>query len=182
MSATSSGVWEQVLLNEELTPVVPATYRTGADPALFTRIDDHTFQLTFTQPNPLFDRILGSRPDFSMRPPQYLSQFHAGFADKNRLDTMTREAGFENWFQLFQDRANPHANPEMPTIYGWQIQNTLTEPLELVLNTSVNNPEQGEMAMRPLTSCRHLRGPGVLSTGGRKAYSNRGHYRSPDIR
>ena len=53
-------------------------------------------------------------------PKHYLSQFHPRYVDREELDRMVKEAGFETWKQLFSSK-NSHdwgqsTNPERPTL------------------------------------------------------------------
>ena len=114
--------YEDILLNEELTPTVPRWMR---DPlgelVVLEKVDDYTIR--FVSPNPygLFIQILagpsgGGLTDY---PRHYLEQFHPKYADADELAQAVKDASFENWTQLFGQKRN-WQNPEQPHIWAWQ--------------------------------------------------------------
>jgi peptide/nickel transport system substrate-binding protein len=50
-----------------------------------------------------------------------MSQFHVNYADADELAQMVKDAGFEQWFQLFGARPNRQRNPDYPTLSPWVI-------------------------------------------------------------
>lgn len=114
-------VYEDILLNEELTPSFPSWMRDPlGQPGTIEKIDDHTFKFVFQNSFGLFLQILAgpSAGWVTDRPKHYLSQFHPNYVDEAELSQMTADANFENWFQLFGAR-NDWQNPEKPHIWPW---------------------------------------------------------------
>lgn len=123
--------YNDIAMNEEVSPTPPGIITAGEDVAVFEAMDDYTFTVTFAEPNGLFLSNLAFvfGGDFGMSPAHYLQQFHADYADADELQALVDEAGLEDWVQLFQDRATivsgtgVATNPDLPTLRAW----TLTE-------------------------------------------------------
>ena len=113
---------DDVMLNEELTPVPPGTFTMFGEPAEFTRIDDWTFEIAFPEPNPRFLYRLGAMQfDHFMwaTPKHYMRQFHADYVSEEELDAKVRQAGLDSWVVLFRQKISPWDNPEVPMISPW---------------------------------------------------------------
>lgn len=117
--------YNAIAMNTDISPSPPNIIMAGDEPAVFEAIDDHTFSVTFAQPNGLFlpnlAFVFGG--DIGKAPAHYLSQFHADYADADTLAAMVEEAGFEDWPQLFSARidASVATNPDMPTLRAWKL-------------------------------------------------------------
>jgi peptide/nickel transport system substrate-binding protein len=113
--------YEDILLNPDLTPSFPNWMKdpTG-QPGAIEKIDDRTFKFVFQDSFGLFIQILAgpSALNFTDYPKHYLTQFHPTYADAAELDTMTKDASFENWWELFNNKRN-WQNPEQPHIWPW---------------------------------------------------------------
>ncbi len=67
--------YEDIILNEELTPVVPSYLRPGDEIAVFRKVSDTVFEVEFAVANPMFveERLV----EFDIHAPKhYLKQFH----------------------------------------------------------------------------------------------------------
>lgn len=106
--------YEDVLLNEEITPVFPTWLRTGnqggATPMTIEIIDDYTFKILFDGPYGSFPAQLAiagwhSYAEF-LRPKHYLSQFHITYTSLDDLKPLMEAESIEEdqWFNLFNDR------------------------------------------------------------------------------
>ena len=106
--------YEDVLLNEKLTPSFPNWLRdSGAAagaPMTFEVIDDHTFRISFTQP---YGRFLvqlaidGWRGyEELIKPKHYLKQFHADYTPLAELEDMIKERSLAagEWWNLFHSK------------------------------------------------------------------------------
>jgi peptide/nickel transport system substrate-binding protein len=106
--------YEDVYLNEELTPFFPAKYRTAGDPSgepmNLEIVDDYTFRITFEQPYGGFlmrIAIQGWEGYSSLiKPEHFLRDFHKDYADETTLANAVEEAGYEEgeWFNLFHEK------------------------------------------------------------------------------
>lgn len=112
--------YEDVLQNEELTPVVPRDFKRRGRVMGLEKIDPYTVRFTFLAPNGLFLKKLASGRGYEMLryPGHYLKQFHPRYAALATLEAMTEAAGFELWKQLFEDMRD-WRNPEIPRLWPW---------------------------------------------------------------
>ncbi len=118
--------YENVLLNEELVPSVPAYLSPGGEVAQLDVIDETTFKLTFAQPHPLF--LLGVTEGSGMivnvgferwavQPRHYMEQFLPG---AEGLDAKIEAAGVASWPELFRLETDPNtASVGRPYMYAW---------------------------------------------------------------
>ena len=109
--------WEDIELNEELTPAVHGEWAVGGEPMTIEVIDDFTLQLQFSQPNGLAVRMLAfhgcqwplnfERFGF-FAPKHYLSQFHPTY-NPDVTD-----------YTAFNEMADD-LNPERPGLSAWTV-------------------------------------------------------------
>jgi peptide/nickel transport system substrate-binding protein len=103
--------YEDVLMNEKITPVFPNWLRTGntaaGSPGVVKIIDDYTFTVTFDGPYGAFPAetaIAGWRGYGGLiRPKHYLTQFHEKYADPAELKQKLVDASIpeDQWQNLF---------------------------------------------------------------------------------
>ena len=111
-------VYNDILLNTDLTPSYPSWMKDPkGEPCVMEKIDDYTIKFSFKNPYGLFVQMLaGPSADWlTDRPKAYLSQFHPNYVEQAKIDEMTKAANFEQWIQLFGQKAN-WQNPEQPHI------------------------------------------------------------------
>ncbi len=128
--------WEDVLLNDELTPIFPLWLRSGykADgkPAELDIIDEYTFRISFDEPYGTFPAMLAISQWRNYAelivPAHYAKRFHAKYTPLEELEPLIKEAGFleGEWWNLFGARVLRHAgsvpNPTFigcPTLNPW---------------------------------------------------------------
>ena len=122
--------YESVILNEDLTPSVPAWIRNrDGSPVTVERIDDYTVRYSFDFPNTLFltemtFRDEGDRTLAAFLPGHYLQQFHPDHVSEAELQSELRAAGLTDWTQLFMARAVSADNPDRPTMAAWVPHNS----------------------------------------------------------
>ncbi len=119
--------YENILLNEELTPSVPL-WMVNQDGSVATveKLDDYTVQWTFKQPNTAFLLDLANKDgadksihNLAFAPAHYLKQFHPAFTDQADLDAKVKERGFDTWTELFAVEALPHLSGKRPSTAAW---------------------------------------------------------------
>ena len=126
-------VWqyENVILNEDLTPSAPIFLRIGSETGSIERVDDTTVKFVFPQPNFLFSEIVaqadeacyGSSRNVPWAPAHYMQQFHIDFnADAS---TIAEDAGFDDWVEYYNDRTQYNLNVDKPSIAPWKFTNPL---------------------------------------------------------
>jgi peptide/nickel transport system substrate-binding protein len=117
--------YKDVLLNKDLTPVVPSWIRnTDGTPALVEKVDAYAVRFTYKEPATLFLTALanqdgGDRTYAAFLPAHYLKKFHPSYAKKEDVDKAAQAAGFKTWTELFAAKNAPPENPERPTMAAW---------------------------------------------------------------
>lgn len=124
--------YEDVLLNTEITPTVPIWFVSGGKPGVLEVVDMYTFKVKFETPFTLFPMMVAKNGVAGLAfplPQHYLKQFHIKYTSEENLMKMAKEAGVENWFQLFQLKGSGPvgtpgtqasiANPDLPVVYPW---------------------------------------------------------------
>ena len=115
--------YEDILKNEELTPVVPRDFRRGGEVVALEKLDDYTIRFRFKEPHGLFLQMMASGLSYVpvRYPAHYLKHFHARYVPKEKLEAQAREHGFQLWFQLFFDRMD-WRNPQCPRLWPWIVK------------------------------------------------------------
>ncbi|MDP6565516.1 MAG: ABC transporter substrate-binding protein [Alphaproteobacteria bacterium] len=118
--------WRWMANDEKLSPKGPPTAMLvdGEAPS-FEIIDDHTVRYGWSRPNPfLLPRLAGASPMFIYRPAHYLAQFHARFADPQRLRQAVAEARVSDWAVIHHRRDAMYlsTNPALPTLQPWMVR------------------------------------------------------------
>jgi len=133
-------VWEDVYLNKELTPVIPARFRPGGKVAEFVKIDDYTFQIKYAVPYPrIIDQFSrGTYSDYGRiyLPKHFLKKYHIKYNPK--ANELAKKQGYENWTQLFRKfmyQGWGWMEPKMPTLGAF-----VTESVDTQRKIMVRNP------------------------------------------
>jgi peptide/nickel transport system substrate-binding protein len=100
----------------------------GDDRAVFTKIDDLSFKISFKNPNGLFLSLLAwADSDQTTRfPKHYLSQFLPKYNPD--ADKLAAAAGLSGWLQLFQKKSGAaleddfFTNSEIPVLHPWKMK------------------------------------------------------------
>ena len=132
--------WEDIALNEDLTPAGPPVDILGAGgrPEVEV-IDEVTIRYAWPVPNPLFLPALArARPLYIYAPAHYLRQFHADYADPEELSRKVEESGARNWASLHHARGDLYDfdNPDLPVLQPW-------------VNTTEKNRQRFELERNP---------------------------------
>lgn len=89
--------YEDIILNDELTPVKPKKWSPGGEPMKATKIDDYTVRFEFSLPYPSASEVVYSMPVSS--PKHYLKRYHIKYnPDANELAKKKR---YDYWWELF---------------------------------------------------------------------------------
>ncbi len=107
-------VYEDILLNKDLTPVFPKRLRVGnqpgGEPMQLEIIDDYTFRVSFPEPYGGFLRALTIETWVGytelLRPSHYLKQFHPKYTPVENLKPLLEEQnlGEDEWYNLFNQK------------------------------------------------------------------------------
>jgi len=114
--------YSDILSNKELTPQFPSWLTSGTgEYAVIKKIDTWTFKVIFSKPTLLFIEQLPAWGGIFAAPKHYLKQFHPNYTPMEKLDDMAEEAGFDQWYQLFQLKADSFQNPECPVLGAYRV-------------------------------------------------------------
>ena len=118
--------YEDVLLNEEITPVIDDDLAPGGEPMILAVEDDFTFSFNFAVPYPTIVDILPSQSPWL--PKHYLSQWHINH-NENAND-LAADENFDTWFEAFlfhADVAETQQDVDMPVLGAWQFASQDTQ-------------------------------------------------------
>jgi peptide/nickel transport system substrate-binding protein len=132
--------WDDVANNKELSPAGPPTdlLVDGEKPKV-EFIDETTIRYSWSKRNPTFlPRIAGTSAFNLYRPAHYLKQFHARYADPQKLAALVTAEKRANWAALHNrlDNMVEGDNPDLPGLDPWVIT---TKP-PAVRFVAVRNP------------------------------------------
>jgi len=116
--------YEHIMLNKELTPVMPRDLRHGGRAPEVERVDACTVRFRFAEPHGLFPQRLASEmwaEQMVNCPSHYLKRFHADFVPKADLERQAKARQFDFWYQLYGDKAD-WRNPEAPRLWAWVLK------------------------------------------------------------
>ncbi len=129
-------LYEDVWSNEAINPVFPRSMSAGGEPVQLNVVDDYTCDFVFSVAYPSWKYYI-CRPVDLVAPSHYLKQYHEAYVEKDDLDAMTQDAGFDTWNQLFTDKNQWKDNPDCPTLYAWKVESVSEDKLT---RTYVRNP------------------------------------------
>ena len=115
--------YEQVLLDDELTPSKPVYWMPGAELMTVSKVDTYNLRLDFAEPYPIATMLLAHYRGFPAsfyHPAHYMRDFHPSVVDKAKLEARTKEAGFDAWHQLFKAQ---YRSGYVPTVVGYPVIN-----------------------------------------------------------
>ena len=120
--------YEDVFMNPDIEVTNQDHLIVGDDKAVFTKIDDQKFKVSFKNPNGLFLLLLAwADSDQTTRfPKHYLSQFLPKYNPD--ADKLAAAAGMSGWVQLFQKKSGAaleddfFLNSEIPVLHPWKMK------------------------------------------------------------
>jgi peptide/nickel transport system substrate-binding protein len=113
--------YEDIALNEELSPTFPSWLTVAGEPVVIEKVDDYTVNFKFAAPYGILLEFLCFTGSGIITPKHYLSQFHPKYADADELAAKVKEANFEFWYELFANRNQLWTNPDLPVITAWKL-------------------------------------------------------------
>lgn len=115
--------WEDVANNKELNPAgPPANLLVDGEKPKVEFLDETTIRYSWSKRNPGFmPRIAGTSAFYIYRPAHYLKQFHAKYADPQKLATLVAAEKRANWAALHNrmDNMVESDNPDLPSLDAW---------------------------------------------------------------
>jgi peptide/nickel transport system substrate-binding protein len=119
--------WEDVVLNDELTPVKPKEWMPGGKLMTVERVDDYTIRMHFAVPHPFAILMLAHGWGMCYYPKHYLEKYHLRYTPKEELEKQVKKEGFNYWYQLFGKHSNLYggggggADPGTPTLQPFML-------------------------------------------------------------
>lgn len=125
--------YEDILMNEELTPGKPAWLSTGGEPVKMSAPDAYTIVLEFAGPKILFmqEQAAMGRPNYIQTPKHYLSRFHPTYADADELQALLDAEGMDSWVQLMEAKRSFNENPDLPVLTAWDLETDTSAELQV---------------------------------------------------
>jgi len=121
--------WNEIILNDELTPVKPASFKVGGELGTLEKLDDYTIRFSFTGPYPT---ILEELVWYNCGAPKhYLKLFHPKYTSMDKIKKIMKKEGFDLWIDLFGSKSDWLNNPGCPQIDAWIPQNTQDKPIQI---------------------------------------------------
>ena len=117
--------YEDIVLNDELTPIKPGWFTVEGELGTVEKVDNHTVRFRFAVPYPTvmlsLAHYVGMTP--ITQPKHYLKQFHTKYNPK--ADELAKEHGFDFWYQYFGNRSKSNwgmpMQPDLPGIYAFRL-------------------------------------------------------------
>lgn len=127
--------YEDVLQNEELTPIIGKDFMPGGELMRMEAIDPYTVRLRFAVPYQMFATNF-ARWFQLYHPKHYVKKWHINYNPK--ANELAKEEGYDYWWQAFQFHNDPYTSqqdPNLPTTHPWVLKER-TPTLEIF----VRNP------------------------------------------
>ena len=114
--------YEDVLLNDDLTPAKPAIYKPGGELMKVVKVDDYTVRFEFAAPYPAITDVLASDQwwQYPIPPKHYMQKWHIKY--NKDADKVAQEEGFETWYQAYAMHnvtGSGQQDVDRPTVYPW---------------------------------------------------------------
>ncbi|MFW6007470.1 MAG: ABC transporter substrate-binding protein [Halanaerobiales bacterium] len=123
--------YEDMLLNEDITPVIGDTFKAKGEVMDLEILDDYTFRIEYAAPKPYFLNNLTTDIGWNfLYPKHYLKNFHPNYTDEDELEEKMEKADYDNWYELFQAQ-----NEGWAQVFGVKDRPVLT-PYKIVINKS----------------------------------------------
>jgi peptide/nickel transport system substrate-binding protein len=120
--------YEDIVLNDELTPLKPVQWSPGGKLMKVEKIDDYTVQLKFAVPYPFATLYLahyaGQERSF-FYPKHFLKKYHPRYTPIKDLEAQAKKEGYDTWYKLFSFYADAMF-PNAPTLKPFIITQATT--------------------------------------------------------
>jgi peptide/nickel transport system substrate-binding protein len=126
--------YEDVFMNDELTPVPPTDFLSGGEPPTVEKTDDYTVVFRYRTPHGLLPRVLagGYGDELIGKPRHYLKRFHKAH-NPAEIDALVEAEGADDWVQLFLNQADWSVNPDLPVLSAWMVTTPLGGGLDRII-------------------------------------------------
>ena len=118
--------YEDILMNEELTPTPNDWFLAGGEPGVVEKIDDYTVKFSFAAPYGAFLLKLASADmiEITSTPRHYMEQFHPDYNPE--AVAQAEEAGFDSWVSYFENIneggcCGYYNDADLPVLWPWNL-------------------------------------------------------------
>lgn len=111
--------YDDILRNEELSPIAPPWLVTEDQPATFEKLDDFAVRVLFRGPTGLFLQYLAAPEGevLTSKPKHHLEKLHIKYNPDANADAESE--GYVDWAEMFNSRAVRWENVGFPTLGAW---------------------------------------------------------------
>jgi peptide/nickel transport system substrate-binding protein len=135
--------FEDMYSNKDLVPAPMVQMMINRKPVSLEKVDATTVAFRSPDPYPALvvvlsglNRLGGQAENDSSgpghgpyAPAHYLKQFHPKYAPKEKIDEAVKAAGFDNWVNLFKNKADWALNPDLPVLTPWKTVGPANTPV-----------------------------------------------------
>jgi peptide/nickel transport system substrate-binding protein len=115
--------YNDVVLNTDITPVIPEYLTSDGKPSTVEKVDETTVKIVFPEPNGLFMKKLGNQTHLIAAPKHYMQQFHKKYNED--VDALAKKEKLGGWTELYLAKADIWANADIPRLHAWKVVNPL---------------------------------------------------------
>ena len=110
--------------NDPISPGKPGWLLVAGELPVGRKIDDTTVRWTFAAPPGLLLNDFATTRGNIFAPKHYMEQFHVDYTDADKVQGMAKEAGFEDWTQLFRNKRDWYRaqNGDYPVLNAWVVK------------------------------------------------------------
>ncbi len=121
--------------NDALSPGKPGWLLVAGELPVGRKIDDTTVSWTFAAPPGLLLNDFATTRGNIFAPKHYMEQFHADYTDADKVQAMAKEAGFEDWTQLFRNNRDWYRaqNHDYPVLNAWAVKTSFEDSATLTV-------------------------------------------------
>ena len=110
--------YEDVILNDDISPSKPSWMTAGGEMGTLEKIDDATVKFTFAGSNGLFLFRLANTQPFV--PAHFASEHHIAH-NKEAVEAGVDAENYDDWVAYYNAKMDYRDSVERPVIYGWMI-------------------------------------------------------------
>ena len=130
--------YEDMMLNNELTPAKPKSWTAGGEFVKTVKLDDYAVRFEFAAPYPPILLRVGMS-DYPFAPRHYLEQYHIRYNSK--ADDVAKQEGYDSWWQChayhfttWSGNIEARLDDKLPDINSWVVQQISSEGKIFVRN------------------------------------------------
>ncbi len=130
--------YDDMMLNDELTPAKPKSWTAGGEFVKTVKLDDYAVRFEFAAPYPPILLRVGMS-DYPFAPRHYLEQYHIKYNSK--ADDVAKQEGYDSWwkchayhFTTWSGNIEARLDDKLPDINSWVVQQISSEGKIFVRN------------------------------------------------